>query len=722
MPLTWIGLALLSVAGTPETTPSPEVRQQYQEQQAHAGRTPDDQVRLALWCEAHGLQAERLRHLARAVLTDPAHATARGLMGLVEYGGKWQAPDSVADRVKADAAQAQLLADYDTRRSGVDDTAESQWRLAVWCEEQGLADQARAHFTAVTRLDPSRDAAWKRLGYTKRDGRWVTDAQVEAERAEAEAQKKADRHWKPQLERWRTQLNNPARRGEAETALLAVTDPRAVPMIAQVFAKGRPADQATAVRVLAGIEGVAASRVLANLAVASGDANVRRSAVETLRHRDPREFVRLWIRLLQAPVHYEVKRVGGPDSPGELFIEGQKADLRRVYQPASLPDFSKVDGARLATNAQNQPVIEVDGTYWTQIFAVPQNPQGQVGPISTQGLTSPNRPGLAAEVSKLLDKAVQDAPKGITLSDLYYTTPEGPRPLWMAPQGLLVELGRRSARNIPFTVPIRVDRTTQIPVEQLQAEARTSAAVAQQQMDRDIATLDQGNAAIRTSNGPIVQALNAVTGVSLGDDPMAWSRWTTDREGYAFVQSETQKPTMTEQVSTEYIPLIAGRTIDSVRPRSSCFAAGTKVRTIDGSRPIERIGVGDRVLVQDTTTGGLKYQPVVAVAHNPPSPTLKIGIGGDTVVATGIHRFWKAGQGWAMARDLKVGDVIRTLGGAATVTEVTDAPVQPVFNLEVADGRSYFVGSAGALVHDNSLVETTPRPFDAPREVAQRAD
>ena len=41
-------------------------------------------------------------------------------------------------------------------------------------------------------------------------------------------------------------------------------------------------------------------------------------------------------------------------------------------------------------------------------------------------------------------------------------------------------------------------------------------------------------------------------------------------------------------------------------------------------------------------------------------------------------------------------------------------------NLEIADGRSFFVGQAGMLVHDNSLVEPTPAPFDAPPALAAK--
>ena len=41
---------------------------------AKAGQTADAQVKLALWCEAHGLTAERTRHLALAILSDPTNA------------------------------------------------------------------------------------------------------------------------------------------------------------------------------------------------------------------------------------------------------------------------------------------------------------------------------------------------------------------------------------------------------------------------------------------------------------------------------------------------------------------------------------------------------------------------------------------------------------------------------------------------------------------------
>ncbi len=36
-----------------------------------------------------------------------------------------------------------------------------------------------------------------------------------------------------------------------------------------------------------------------------------------------------------------------------------------------------------------------------------------------------------------------------------------------------------------------------------------------------------------------------------------------------------------------------------------------------------------------------------------------------------------------------------------------------MFNLQVADGESFFVGRSGVLAHDNSTINPTPEPFDA---------
>jgi hypothetical protein len=72
-----------------------------------------------------------------------------------------------------------------------------------------------------------------------------------------------------------------------------------------------------------------------------------------------------------------------------------------------------------------------------------------------------------------------------------------------------------------------------------------------------------------------------------------------------------------------------------------------------------------------------------------------------------------------MSRELKPGDRLRSLGGIASVQSVEPGPVQPVYNLRVAGGESFFVGRASVLAHDNSLVTQTSHPFDAVPELGE---
>ena len=102
-------LATASVSQGPPGQLEKTTLDAYATAKAKAARTPDAQVKLALWCEAHGLSAERTKHLMLATLLDPANAAARGLMGLVSYQGKWQPPAEVARQAQEDPARKALL-------------------------------------------------------------------------------------------------------------------------------------------------------------------------------------------------------------------------------------------------------------------------------------------------------------------------------------------------------------------------------------------------------------------------------------------------------------------------------------------------------------------------------------------------------------------------------------------------------------------------------------
>jgi Pretoxin HINT domain len=681
----------------------------YKAAAARAGHDPNAQVRLALWCEAHGLTSERLKHLSLAVLYDPTNTLARGLMGLVAYRGKWAPPDQVTQVVQSDLLRKGRIQEYLQRRAKAPDRAEDQWKLALWCEQNDLKPQATAHFFRVLQLDPSRDAAWHHLGYKRIGGHWDKPERVAAAKAEAQEQHKADRHWKPILEKLVNGLSSKdkTRRAQSEQTLSNLDDARAVPMIWTVLVNSAPGapHQNVAVRLLGQIDSPGSSRALALLALSSRSAEVRRSATEVLRRRDPRDFASVLISLMRDPIRYEVRRINGPGSQGQLLVKQKDVNLKRLYSPASTPNVRLMPGDQVSLDGNGLPVVIRELQYLTTPVAFGNTPTAALP--SLFGLSQPGNPALIAGA---LTHAGVPAALSQTLGDRLS------RGTFMPVVQLDV------ARSTGTGASEAINRQVDIPVGQMMLDAERSAQAAAQQLANDVQAIESYNGPIVDMNQRVRQVLTDSVGMDQGTEKAAWDKWLVDLSGYGFAAASAyEPPTVVEQVPISYqpqaAPVIVDQPIAVVRQSHSCFGAGTMVRTLEGAVRIEKIRAGDLVLTQAPKTGELKYQPVVTAYHNPPNATLRIELGNETIVATGIHRFWKAGRGWVMARELKSGDALRTLEGIAVVKSVEKEQVQPVFNLQVADGESFFVGLAGVLAHDNSVVNPTPSPFDAVPEL-----
>src|SRR5258708_1913525 len=109
-----VGVGLLAVLSPDDAKPAPadETVKAYETARAEVGRDPKAHVKVALWCETHGMPAERLKHLAIAVMLDPRDALARGLMGVVAFGGQWKSPEAVSEKIRADQDLGARLAEY----------------------------------------------------------------------------------------------------------------------------------------------------------------------------------------------------------------------------------------------------------------------------------------------------------------------------------------------------------------------------------------------------------------------------------------------------------------------------------------------------------------------------------------------------------------------------------------------------------------------------------
>jgi hypothetical protein len=154
-------------------------------------------------------------------------------------------------------------------------------------------------------------------------------------------------------------------------------------------------------------------------------------------------------------------------------------------------------------------------------------------------------------------------------------------------------------------------------------------------------------------------------------------------------------------------------------------------------RPISDITLGDEVLAfsewKDKGKSGkmnrrLSYEKVTDVYTSYKAQTLvHLTLeDGQTLTATEGHPF-KTTDGWRDAIMLKKGGKLLLKGGdgdadaerTATIAEVrTEQRMLPVYNLEVANGHTYFVGIEGELVHNGRCTPSMRKAWEKLHERA----
>lgn len=235
--------------------------------------------------------------------------------------------------------------EYEQVRDKYDDTAADQWKLSEWCRENNLRGQRSEHLKRCIELDADHADARRALGYTRIDNEWKTQDEVFQERGyvryrgrwklpqEVELEermrnnKKETGAWFVNIKRWRGWLDKD-RAAEAEEKLLEITDPNAVPALAQYFEEEKDEKiRLLFVDALANVNNSDAIFVLGDGALYDGDLEVRLTCLDYLKKEPRPELVKYYAKTLKHKDNVTVNRAAyclkelGDDSAVSALVD-----------------------------------------------------------------------------------------------------------------------------------------------------------------------------------------------------------------------------------------------------------------------------------------------------------------------------------------------------------------------------------------------------------------
>lgn len=227
------------------------------------------------------------------------------------------------------SAESEAAVEYRKRAATAPDTVESQWALAMWCQERRLADEYRRRLERVLQLDPQHDEARRLLGYQQHAGRWLSreqlmtargmirhggDYRTRQEIAILERQEQAEQlsaKWKDQLERWRRNLgsSDPDRAREAAAGFQSLADPAAGPQLAEMLLEERnPAAMRLLIQAAAQVRSQATVSALSTMALEAANEELRFVCLEHLAKAQTPGLAEPFVRALRSKDNEMVNR------------------------------------------------------------------------------------------------------------------------------------------------------------------------------------------------------------------------------------------------------------------------------------------------------------------------------------------------------------------------------------------------------------------------------
>ena len=215
--------------------------------------------------------------------------------------------------------KASPLDDYFEKMKKAPATAQAQFDLGTWCDQNKLTDLARLHYEAAIVSDKLFEPAHRKLGHVFHDGYWLSRDDLSAIQGlvkykgrwistEEKAKRQAGEQVVANQAAWirrikilrQVIINGPEdRRREAEAQLMAIREAEAVGPLVRVFGNDdQPEQRILLAHVLSRVPGKEASAALVKQILAEPTSQVRPVILDKLKGRDDSVVVSQLVRAL----------------------------------------------------------------------------------------------------------------------------------------------------------------------------------------------------------------------------------------------------------------------------------------------------------------------------------------------------------------------------------------------------------------------------------------
>ncbi len=320
-------------------------------------------------------------------------------------------------------AKPTALDSYFDKRKKAAGTAQGQYDLGIWCEQNKLVDLAKLHFEGSLAIDKSFEPAHKKLGHVYHGGYWVSRDELNAiqglvkykgrwvsaeERSQREADDKvlATKHeWVQRIKMLRQSIvsSSTDRRREAESQLMAIREAEAVAALLYVLGNDEAPMRILLSQVLSVIPEEAATLGLVKQILAEPIPTLRAIIYEKLKERDHSTVVRALVRALGSEQIMVVNRaawtlnnLGAEEAVPALIRSLLSFEQRIVMVPPNNNNASGIGGTPLVPIGVNNggaafmtppavaPGVVAFGTVSTPAYAIPGQVFNVGAPINTQ--------------------------------------------------------------------------------------------------------------------------------------------------------------------------------------------------------------------------------------------------------------------------------------------------------------------------------------------------